>query len=917
VRGPATVVAGTGSAPREPSSPWGLLAGIVLIGGALRFWGILHGLREGFIYHLDALPAVHDAWHHFLGAPWSQARFGTAYSVLLTAAMRTFDEAGRLLGYPPPWSFELISAVSSLLTATLGTATVAAAYLVGVRAYDRPTGLLAAALLAVSPLHGFQSHYPYRDVPMVFFLTLTLAACVRLALRPSPAAYAWAGLGAAVTVALKPAGLAVAAPLAVAALIALVRTRRLWILGATVGLAVGMLLALAWFRGDRMATPGAVAGRLLAFVFRGFPRQTVPVLEGVPRATRILLGWEGLPQVVATGLGVAWGGLRRRPADLVLVAFVVPAFVAAALYRFLDERFLVYVLPAGAVLLARLAVDGWRASRGVFGRAALGLAVTALLVAGLFQSAWHGVLLSLPDTRALAGRWLDAHVPRTTRIAMEEYAPLGVSDWPNARMIDARRPLAEITAGTDVVVTSSIEHQRYLEDPGLYRAAAVAFARELPSQVRRIKSLALVPLGFIHPTIDIYTTAPPPARPLPRLLLPRPYDSQWDDGVAFLDTGAYDRDDRTVWLSGAQAYTATLVSRAPVPEMAVFVYNGPEPSRVRARVGWTSRTRTLTPWALQVIRFRPRWLWPARPALYRYEVGLLPEGTQALVQLRSGPREIGEAYAQWNEWGRALPYLERAAGSGGPETRLLLAAAYERLGRPGEARRTLEGLVAAAPALMDRYRVLARAGAAPEGADAAWAGVFRAATGLDPALLTAALAQTFPADQLPVTTGRVLPDPAASAGTAVSVDRRRDPPGIVVNGPRVLHLARGAYRAWFSLRAWDPVGPGPVAVVRVFADNRILAARSVPAAELDGHPGFVAIPVLFVHDDQHRQVAFQVEGTGRASLAVDRVRLEPDLRGTLRGQLAVLDLLDAAAVVTGQRRVDLLLQRLVCGTTLR
>lgn len=32
---------------------------IVLVGAVLRFWGILHGLREGYIYHPDA--ALEDA----------------------------------------------------------------------------------------------------------------------------------------------------------------------------------------------------------------------------------------------------------------------------------------------------------------------------------------------------------------------------------------------------------------------------------------------------------------------------------------------------------------------------------------------------------------------------------------------------------------------------------------------------------------------------------------------------------------------------------------------------------------------------------------------------------------------------------------------------------------------------------------
>src|SRR5262249_35642850 len=126
----------------------------------------------------------------------------------------------------------LVGAVLALSTSTLGILPIPAIYLPGARAFGRRVGLLAAAFLAVSPLHSFHSHYPYRDVPMVLALTLTLTACIALATRPSALIYAAAAVGAGLTIALKPAGLVLTPPLATALLLARRRPPALWVAGA-------------------------------------------------------------------------------------------------------------------------------------------------------------------------------------------------------------------------------------------------------------------------------------------------------------------------------------------------------------------------------------------------------------------------------------------------------------------------------------------------------------------------------------------------------------------------------------------------------------------------------------------------------------------------------------------------------------
>jgi hypothetical protein len=614
-------------------------------------------------------------------------------------------------------------------------------------------------------------------------------------------------------------------------------------------------------------------------------------VETAARHLDTFVSWVGVSFVVATALAVAWALWRRRRADWVLLALLLPAAASIARFRFSDERFHLLLLPVATVLVGRLVVGAWEGAHArPLLRAAVAVAAAGLVIAGAGRSAWLGYLLSLPDTRAIAGGWFDAHVPRDTRIKIEEYYPLGVNEWPRARHLDPRRPLAAELEEADLVVTSSVEHERYFESTRLFPREA-AFLAELPRQARLVKRVALEPLGFLHPEIAVFATRPPGTAVPARLSLPRPYDHRWNHGVAALDPGPYDRDDRTIWLGGAQRQLLVLASPEPVDEVLAIVLNGPTRAALRLDVGWRRWRGWLEPGEWRTIRLRPRWRLPYRPALYRVQLALLPEGGWALVQLRASPREIGEGLGSWGRWEAAVPYLERAA-AGRPadvEVALLLAAAYGHVGRVDAARAALQRVARAAPARVDAYRRLADpALTAPE-----WERTFGAATGLDAAWLGAALGQEFEAESLVLKAGRHLADRDASADRSVVFDRARDAAGVLMNGPHVFHQPPGVYRASVRLRAWDPVPrPGAVAIVRVFGESRLLAERAVRWDDVAPGATYADVLLPYAHPDARVRVAVQVEATGAASLAVDRVRFAPDLRATMGAQLApVLGLL--------------------------
>jgi hypothetical protein len=236
--------------------------------------------------------------------------------------------------------------------------------------------------------------------------------------------------------------------------------------------------------------------------------------------------------------------------------------------------------------------------------------------------------------------------------------------------------------------------------------------------------------------------------------------------------------------------------------------------------------------------------------------------------------------------------LERAATarSGDGEILLLLATAYRQLGRNEDVRRIGARLGAEAPAYVASVRQLGQELDPPGG----WTPAFERATGLDATLLTAALTQEIRIAGI-FEGGRLGGDPARPGEVAAVFERGVDQAGVVLNGPvgprPLLYLEPGAYRARFTLRG-GPGSPGEAsAVLRVYAERRLLAERPVTGDELGDGRRVVEIDVPFEHESLGTAVAVQLEATGRGSFAVDHVRIEPNLRGLFRQRWRTLSAL--------------------------
>lgn len=479
-----------------------------------------------------------------------------------------------------------VAAIGSGLSAALGTFTILVVYGIGRLAYSHAAGIVAAVFLAVSPLHSLHSHYPYPDVTMTWFLALAILALVTVLHRPSVPRSVLTAAAAGAAAATKLGGIAAAPPVALGLFLGWRRrVGTLWALVAAGLLALAVLLSLLslTFGGYYEGSLGALIGRLRAEL------QAVWGLADPLGQVRMLFGtlWASTDsgQLLLAGAGLVAAAWRRTPLDWVLFVLVGCLGLVLLHVPVPDDRFFVPVMVAATLLGGRAVVEALRASRGRPGPVAL---VVTLLIAAvlpdLHRSFRQGLFLSLPDTRYLAGLWIQAHVPPSMRVAFEGYWPLGVNERPGATYFDARKPLAEQTERFDLLVTSSLEHGRYVERPEHYPQIAVFF-RDLPRSAHLVRSFELLPRGFTHSTIRVWWPAAAPVGSTVRPYLPRPFDDSWNGGVSWLDDAPYDRDDRTWWIRGGYHRAVTLVSQRPFETIGIFLRNGTTPSRVRIRTG--------------------------------------------------------------------------------------------------------------------------------------------------------------------------------------------------------------------------------------------------------------------------------------------------------------------------------------------
>lgn len=326
---------------------------------------------------------VHDLYYPFIGDD-TLIRYGRQAQAIYQARRLPASVSG----YPPlaPLSFVATwfaagspnEHLARLFPFVMAAGTLGATYLLGRRLWGQLEGLLAATLVATSPVFVNNATLAYTDIPTTFPLTLALFS-IGL----------WWDSGHIRDVLLGGVLLGFALFTKQSALIwlpslSLIPLLRLWTSSSCTdshrwrrvlpGLAAvalpPLLIAGPWYLRNALLNSWANIIPVAGLFHLRLPRTgwlgLVPPLAwphefGLPLSGLYALGWvAGLAAAVEQG----WRALRRRvptlPADLLLAAAAVPYWLTWWTSFSFDARFLLLILPLMALWAARLLVWAFR-----------------------------------------------------------------------------------------------------------------------------------------------------------------------------------------------------------------------------------------------------------------------------------------------------------------------------------------------------------------------------------------------------------------------------------------------------------------------------------------------------------------------------------------------------------------------------
>jgi 4-amino-4-deoxy-L-arabinose transferase-like glycosyltransferase len=311
------------------------------------------------------------------------------------------------------------------VTAIFGTATVWLLYRVGLY-WGRRTALLAAAMLAVMPMHVRESHYTLTDVPSTFFVTLTLLLSLRAHERATLWRFVFAAAAAGLAGATKyNAGLAIIFPLVACVLTPSVRpSRRVALAWIGLGTFFGFLCAAPYTLLDLPHFLNAFA--YLASQYRVPLAGVDPVWLREVKSLKIALGWPG-SVVVLGGLAVAAVRIVVGPGRLKWVLatiFPVLYFFFIARQNLFFSRYMLPMIPFLSLLGASGVV--WiadAAHRTIASRPARQAVIAVLTLITIVPPAYASLQFDAQESRVWtteqAYDWILRRLPKGTPIRFE------------------------------------------------------------------------------------------------------------------------------------------------------------------------------------------------------------------------------------------------------------------------------------------------------------------------------------------------------------------------------------------------------------------------------------------------------------------------------------------------------------------
>ena len=416
----------------RPARPvrWTALLLILIAATAARLWH----LRAGVPYAVDVdEPFVVDHalrilktgdWNpHVFNYPSLVFYFQAAIQIVRFLWGALAGEWSSLDGFSIAAVYEAVR----FATALIGVATVWMTYEIGVELGSRPVALLAAAQMALRPMHVRESHFALTDVPMAALMLLATWYALRAGRRGTIGAYAWAGAVCGLAAAAKYTGGIAFVAVIVAWLLNDWRSvdRTLKIGAAAVCAGLAFLIAAPYTLLDLPSFLDGFAG-----IFGQFAR---PLRTGDPPwvlyakhlwldgPVTLTLALIAIPIILVRGRGRPWGPV---------IALGVAYFYELSTHAHVFGRYVLPLLPIVCLLSAAAVFELLSLAKRIpalstpaLQRTLLAVAVVALLYGPAAAIVRWLDAYKRPDTRTIAVDWLTKNAPRGSRVALENSGP--------------------------------------------------------------------------------------------------------------------------------------------------------------------------------------------------------------------------------------------------------------------------------------------------------------------------------------------------------------------------------------------------------------------------------------------------------------------------------------------------------------
>jgi len=672
---------------RVTPGPWRrsvpiLLVLILLCGLALRLSGLSHGLAENEVYHPDT-PRNMWASRQFLegtyffrvnnldydGYPyfyshiveylWRGARaVPSFFSHLLLGA----EHSGEPL--PTERLTNILFWLARLTNVALSTLAILVVYRIAARLLlDSATGLIAAALLAISPMNIATAHFATNDTMVVFFATLAVLFALRIYTAGLWLDYLLGGAATACAFSAKYQGGIVVLTCLLAHILRYWPPRKTFTREALSKLA---LMAIAFFIILLLANPSLLVSPGKAFHdFRKYC-QYIPNARLTPsqmqlgffaRAilsfklnTPILLRCMGPVISVIALVGLIHAFFRGKKLA-VLASLPALYLVLTFLSKPIQQRFyLAALFPTMFLLAAAFLVKIARMKKI---KAAASTAAGVVLFVGAFylakSSLKEAFFFAHRDTRKCAKEWATENIPPFYKIKSGDYT------------FTLDRPQKDPSGYLATVSLSSS-----LRPPPLPQGSFLLKAFDLEEDA--------LP-KFRNPRIEIHSGASALLSEGFALPVYQRIPSQASSEFIFADGATFYRDVKMIEFGGERRVSKVLVSSKPIDSAIVIVKNGSLPGSASIRIGGVSRTFLLGPCGTGWREFKGlRKSFPSSRSHNFYKISASGSVSGTVALMATTEEEKGVALYNIGEYGAAYPFLLPASRTN--DSPVLAAMAY-------------------------------------------------------------------------------------------------------------------------------------------------------------------------------------------------------------------------------------------------